>query len=144
MTMTTEEDSILEGLVKKASASLDNEEIVPRHTKRVSEEEITFVCLEKRGEGPGPGELKTEEPEEEEEKERPEEEEGKERPSKRARPSTPEPQEEEPYVGWYGYRPHGSSGYRPCGYKHGGYRPYGRGYGYRPYGRGGYACNGGW
>ena len=36
----------MEDLLKAAMAGADNEEIVPRHTKRTSEEETTFVRLE--------------------------------------------------------------------------------------------------
>ena len=68
ITVTAHENSILEELVKKALASLGDEEVVPKHTKRVSEEETTFVRLEKKEEGGRPT-SKAEVVEEEEEEE---------------------------------------------------------------------------
>ena len=37
----------MDELLKKAMTGMDNEEIVPKHTKRTSEEETTFVRLSK-------------------------------------------------------------------------------------------------
>ena len=138
ITVTAHESSILEELVKKALASLGDEEVVPKHTKRVSEEETTFVRLERKEEGGRPT-TKAEVEEEEEEGGRPttkagptpgpEEEEKEEawRPAKRARPGTPEvtTERQASYPSRYGY------GYRPNSY----------GYGPNRYGRGGYDYN---
>ena len=112
ITVTAHENSILEELVKKALASLGDEEVVPKHTKRGSEEETTFVRLERKEEGGRPTTKAGPTPKPEEEKE------DAGRPAKRARPGTPEvtTERQERYPSRYGY------GYRPNGYGYGPYR----------------------
>ena len=135
--MTTDENSILEGMVERALASLGNEEVLAEK----EEEGLAKREDEKEEEGSAKKEDEKEEGFAEQEEAGDEEEE--ERPAKKARTKRPEESHQgldvegqlEPWYppgyGRYGYGARGGYGYRPNRYGRGGY--YGQG-GY--YGRG--------
>ncbi|CAB9525702.1 unknown protein [Seminavis robusta] len=112
---------------KLLEASLNGmeEAIVPKHTKKTSEEETTFVRLEKKKDNEESGE---EEGEEEEEEDAP----------KQEAPMKPETPEDEPEPDWSYYRHQWGPQHRDWSY----YPPspppgYGRPYGYPHYYNGG-------